>query len=129
MRQIFIAIGISCAIGVSTSACQDGGKDYTNPDLPVSERVSALMSQMTLEEKVAQMCQYVGLEHMKTAEKNMSAEDLKHSHAQGFYPNLHSSDVEELTKKGMIGRKSGRSELSAIAGTAEPSENSSPDWH
>ena len=90
-------------MGLSAASCQSGDKDYTNPDLPVSERVSALMSQMTLEEKVAQMCQYVGLEHMKKAEKDMSAEDLKHSHSQGFYPGLHSSDVEEMTKKGMIG--------------------------
>ena len=102
MRQTFIAMGICCAIGISTLACQDKSKDYTDPTLPVSERVSSLMSQMTLEEKVAQMCQYVGLEHMKKAEKDMSAEDLKHSHSQGFYPNLHSSDVEEMTKKGLI---------------------------
>ena len=95
MRQTFIAMGICCAIGISTLACQDKSKDYTDPTLPVSERVSSLMSQMTLEEKVAQMCQYVGLEHMKKAEKDMSAEDLKHSHSQGFYPNLHSSDVVE----------------------------------
>ena len=77
-------MGISCMMGLSAASCQSGNKDYTNPDLPVSERVSALMSQMTLEEKVAQMCQYVGLEHMKKAEKDMSAEDLKHSHSQGF---------------------------------------------
>lgn len=32
----------------------------------------------------------------------MSAEDLKHSRSQGFYPGLHSSDVEEMTKR-MIG--------------------------
>ena len=103
MRQTFIAIGICCAIGFSAATCQNKSKDYTDPALPVSQRVSALMSQMTLEEKVAQMCQYVGLEHMKKAEKDMSAEDLKHSHSQGFYPGLHSSDVEEMTKKGMIG--------------------------
>ncbi|WP_239063669.1 glycoside hydrolase family 3 N-terminal domain-containing protein [Bacteroides sp. 51] len=83
-------------------SCKAGGGDYTNPALPISQRVSNLMSQMTLEEKVAQMCQYVGLDHMKTAEKDMSLEDMKKSHAQGFYPDLHSSDVEEMTKKGMI---------------------------
>lgn len=102
MNKTFIAMGISCAIGLSVASCKSGDTSYTNPKLPVSERVSDLMKQMTLEEKVTQMCQYVGLEHMKTAEKNMSSEDLKHSHSQGFYPNLHSSDVEEMTKKGMI---------------------------
>lgn len=102
MRNILIAMGISSVIGLSVAGCQNGDKSYTNPALPVSERVSNLMAQMTLEEKVAQMCQYVGLEHMKKAEKDMTPEDLKKSHARGFYPGLHSSDVEEMTKKGMI---------------------------
>ena len=87
---------------IAITACGEKGGVYTDPALPTNQRVSNLMNQMTLEEKVAQMCQYVGLEHMKTAERDMSLEDMKKSHAQGFYPNLHSSDVEEMTKQGMI---------------------------
>lgn len=98
MRKILI----SCMIGLSMTACKNEDKNYTNPNLPVSERVENLMSQMTLEEKVAQMCQYVGLEHIKEAEKHMTLEEMKKSHAQGYYPDLHSSDIEEMTKKGMI---------------------------
>lgn len=104
MRNIFfLIIGISFFMGMTIIGCSGEDKNYSNPTLPVSQRVSSLMSQMTLEEKIAQMCQYVGLEHMKTAERNMTLEDMKKSHAQGFYPNLHSSDVEDMTKKGMIG--------------------------
>lgn len=44
---------------------------YLNSKLPVEERVKDLMSRMTLEEKIAQMCQYVGLEHIKENEKNL----------------------------------------------------------
>ena len=77
-------------------------KNYTDVSLPVAERVENLMEQMTLEEKVAQMCQYVGLEHIKDAEQNMTLEEMKKSHAKGYYPNLHSSDIEEMTRKGMI---------------------------
>jgi len=44
---------VSC--GNSTSSNSD--KDYTNPKLSVSERVSDLLSEMTLEEKVGQMTQ------------------------------------------------------------------------
>lgn len=87
----------------SLMSCQPENKSYKDPALPVSERVHHLMKQMTLEEKVAQMCQYVGLDHMRTAEKNASPEDIKKGHAQGFYPSLHSSDVEEMTRKGLIG--------------------------
>ena len=43
-----------------------------------------LMSRMTLYEKACQMNQFVGLDHMKKAEKNLSAEDMKKSDAQGF---------------------------------------------
>ena len=83
-----------------------GTKDelvYLDKNQPVEKRVKDLMKRMTLEEKVAQMSQYVGLEHMKSAEKQMTVEEMEKSHATGFYPNLHSSDVEEMTKKGLIG--------------------------
>jgi len=72
---------------------------YLNPDLPVESRVKDLMARMTLEEKVAQMCQYVGLEHMKKAEVDLTEEEMKKSDAQGFYPNLFSKDVAEMAKK------------------------------
>jgi beta-glucosidase len=66
-------------------------------------RLQDLMSRMTLEEKIAQMCQYVGLEHMKEAEKKISISDMKKSDAQGFYPNLMSDDVARMTTEGKIG--------------------------
>lgn len=76
---------------------------YQNPKMPVEQRVQDLLQRMTLEEKVAQMCQYVGLEHMKQAEKEITLEEMQKSHAKGFYPNLHSSEVAEMTRKGLIG--------------------------
>ena len=72
---------------------------YLDAKQPVEKRVKDLMKRMTLEEKVAQMSQFVGLEHMKKAEKEMTVEEMKKSHATGFYPDLHSSEVEEMTKK------------------------------
>lgn len=36
---------------------------YLDPSLPIDKRVRILMRQMTLEEKVAQLCQYVGLQY------------------------------------------------------------------
>ena len=62
------------------------------------------MSRMTLEEKVAQMCQYVGLEHIKHAEESyISKEDLEKSDALGFYPGLSHSDLVNMVTKGKIG--------------------------
>lgn len=76
---------------------------YLDPQQPIEKRVEDLIKRMTLEEKVAQMSQYVGIEHMKAAEKEMTLEEMKQSHARGFYPNLHSSQLIELTRQGMVG--------------------------
>ena len=84
-------------------ACEKDSQLYKDPNQPVQRRVENLLSQMTLEEKVGQMCQYVGLKHMQIAENFMSVEEMKRTHAQGFYPGLHSSDIERLTKEGSIG--------------------------
>ncbi|MCD8166184.1 MAG: glycoside hydrolase family 3 C-terminal domain-containing protein [Bacteroides sp.] len=76
---------------------------YLDASQPVEKRVKDLMKRMTLEEKVAQMCQYVGIDHMKAAEKEMTLEEMKESHAQGFYPDLHSSEIIEMTRQEKIG--------------------------
>ena len=76
---------------------------YLNPSLSVDKRIDDLMSRMTLYEKACQMNQFVGLEHMKKAEKDLSAEDMKKSDAQGFYKGVFSQDVEQMVIKGQIG--------------------------
>jgi beta-glucosidase len=76
---------------------------YLNPKLTVEERVKDLMSRMTLEDKVYQMCQYVGIEHMKLAKSELTAEELEKNDAKGFYPGFKTSDIERLTTEGKIG--------------------------
>lgn len=83
--------------------CSENKELYKDPSQPIAKRVENLMDQMTLQEKVAQMCQYVGPKHMKTAEQNLSVEDMQKSHAQGFYKDLHSTEVEQMTREGLIG--------------------------
>ncbi len=53
------------------SGSSDKDKDplYLDASQTCGERVNDLMNRMTLQEKVAQMSQYVGIEHMKAAEK------------------------------------------------------------
>lgn len=80
-----------------------GNPIYLDPAQPVEKRVENLMSMMTLEEKIAQMCQYVGLEHMRDAEKNITEDELINGHARGFYKGLHSSGVERMVTRGEIG--------------------------
>ena len=73
---------------------QKSNVDYLNSSLPVEKRIDDLMSRMTLYEKACQMNQFVGIEHMKKAEKDLSAEDMKKSDTQGFYKGVFSEDVK-----------------------------------
>ncbi|MCU4174407.1 glycoside hydrolase family 3 N-terminal domain-containing protein [Carboxylicivirga sp. N1Y90] len=100
----YIKVGLLALLVTSCSFQNSEDKAlYLNSEMAVEERVENLLQQMTLEEKVAQMCQFVGLEHMKQAEKNLSKEDMEKSDAQGFYPDLHSTDVEKMVEQGLIG--------------------------
>ena len=76
---------------------------YLDSDLGVAKRVEDLMNRMTLYEKACQMNQFVGLEHMKKAEKDLSPEDMKKSDAQGFYKGVFSEDVKQMIINGQIG--------------------------
>jgi beta-glucosidase len=76
---------------------------YQNPKATVEERVNDLLSRMTLEEKIGQMNQFVGIEHIKTAEANLTAEQLKNNTASAFYPGFSTTDLENLTKEGLVG--------------------------
>jgi beta-glucosidase len=52
---VTLAAGMTAAVGAS--GAPGGAPPYENPQLPVRERVSDLMSRMTLEDKVGQMTQ------------------------------------------------------------------------
>jgi beta-glucosidase len=58
---------------------------------------------MTLEEKVGQMNQFVGVEHIRANEAALTEEDLRNNTAQAFYPNTTVEDVEDLTRRGLVG--------------------------
>jgi len=76
---------------------------YMDANASINDRVDDLMSKMTLEEKVYQMCQYVGLEHMKEAEEKISPEELEKNDALGFYPGMRSGDIGKLAEEGKVG--------------------------
>ncbi|MCC8018699.1 MAG: glycoside hydrolase family 3 C-terminal domain-containing protein [Rikenellaceae bacterium] len=76
---------------------------YKDPEQPVEEHVRDLLGRMTLEEKVGQMCQYVGLEHMCSAAYELPPEEIKKSHSKGFYADFPPEVIERMTKEGIIG--------------------------
>ena len=60
---------------------------YLDPLQPTEKRIDDLMGRMTLEDKVYQMNQFVGLDHMKQGNPN---DDKENNDAQGFYKTLSS---------------------------------------
>ena len=86
------------------SSCEKDKKinnpKYLNPTLSIEKRVTDLMQRMTLEDKVSQMNQFVGLEHMRSGNPN---DNKANNDAQGFYKDLSINDVTKLTIDGKIG--------------------------
>ena len=100
--NIIKAIVLSAALMllVSFQTTKDDGPIYLDPSKSVEERVADLMSRMTLEDKVYQMNQFVGLEHMKTGNPD---DDKENNDAQGFYKTLSVNDVSKMCEEGKIG--------------------------
>jgi beta-glucosidase len=103
LKSITTPILFFCLTMVFTS-CEGDKKinkpKYLNPILSIEKRVADLMQRMTLEDKVSQMNQFVGLEHMRSGNPN---DDKANNDAQGFYKDLSINDVTKLTIDGKIG--------------------------
>jgi beta-glucosidase len=90
-------------IGLLMSVTSYALEPYKNSDLSDEARVDDLLSRMTLIEKVGQMSQFVGPEHIARSEKNMTIEEMQAGDTFGIYPNLHSSQIPDVIKKGRVG--------------------------
>ena len=75
---------------------------YKDPALPLEQRVDDLLSRMTLEEKVGQMNQLVGIEHFRQNSATMTAEELATNTANAFYPGMTEDDIRQLTSRGLV---------------------------
>ncbi|MEN6618829.1 MAG: glycoside hydrolase family 3 N-terminal domain-containing protein [Rikenellaceae bacterium] len=76
---------------------------YKDSSAPINKRVEDLLSRMTLEEKVGQMNQFVGLEHIRSNEKTLTEEELRNNTAKAFYPGFPAPVIEQWTADGLIG--------------------------
>ncbi len=103
MKTLFKSLSVIC-LSACCCCCQTNNKMlYLDPTQPVDVRVKDLMSRMTLEQKIGQMCQYVGPEHIRESMKNMTPEQILNNDANGIYPNMTIEQIEELVRKGLIG--------------------------
>jgi len=76
---------------------------YLDASMPVEQRVEDLMSRMTLEEKVGQMCQYVAIEHIKKSLEKLGGVVDESNDQYGYYPGLSIQGIRDMVRKGEIG--------------------------
>jgi len=90
MKKILIALAVLAA-----ASCAP--KDYMDSSLPAAERARILLGKMTIEEKVGQMCMYVGPCYVEpghgSARKNIDAAD----------DNLGNPDIASKVRRGEVG--------------------------
>ncbi len=91
------------SILMSISVFSQNKADYLNKDLPQEERLENLMNQMTLEEKIGQMCQYVAIEHIRETKKKMKGTVLIEDDQAGMYKGMSIDDLKQLVIDGKVG--------------------------
>ncbi len=90
------------ALTLQTMSAKQEQPLYKNPKASVAQRVDDLLARMTLEEKVGQMNQLVGIEHFKQNSASMTAEELATNTANAFYPGVTVHDMETWTRRGLV---------------------------
>ncbi len=88
---------------VVASCATDYTTIYKDATQTPEKRADALLELMTIEEKVAQMCQYVGPDHIRETQRRFKGKVAKNDDAYGFYKDLSINDLLSMTEQGMIG--------------------------
>ena len=102
MNKTIATALITLTTMTATSAKDNKLPLYRDAKAPIEQRVEDLLSRMTIEEKVGQMNQLVGIEHFRQNSATMSAEDLATNTANAFYPGMTVEDIEKMTSDGLV---------------------------
>ena len=99
----YVCCGLMFAGGILLLDACSGAKSYKDTSLPPAERATLLLKEMTLEEKIGQMCQYVGPSHVEENEKKQgqSSSDMNNIDANAF--GMKGQAIIEKVRKGQAG--------------------------
>jgi beta-glucosidase len=76
---------------------------YLDSSFSDIKRVEDLLSRMTIEEKVAQMCQYVGLNYLKSENESSLTQEILNSDSKASYKGFLKKDIAQMVVDGEIG--------------------------
>ncbi|NCG08787.1 MAG: beta-glucosidase [Verrucomicrobia bacterium] len=89
------------AVLLFSTACN--AKAASRPDASYQQQVADLMARMSLEEKIGQMCQFVGFNYLSQSSAEMSAEEVLNSDSDARYEDLQVKDIAQMVVDGKIG--------------------------
>ena len=98
--KIFIC---SIIIFINLSFKVESSPKYLDSSFSDVERVEDLLSRMTIEEKVAQMCQYVGLNYLSSDSESSLTEEILNSDSKASYKGFLKKDIAQMVVDGKIG--------------------------
>ena len=76
---------------------------YLDSSFSDVERVEDLLPRMTIEEKAAQMCQYVGLNYLKSENTSSLTQEILNSDSKASYKGFLKKDIAQMVVDGKIG--------------------------
>jgi beta-glucosidase len=93
----------SFVIFISLSFSTESNPAYLDSSLTDNQRVEDLLSKMTIEEKVAQMCQYVGLNYLGSDSESSLTAEILNSDSKASYKGFLKKDIAQMVVDGKIG--------------------------
>ena len=93
----------SFVIFISLSFSMESDPAYLDSSLTDNQRVEDLLSRMTIEEKVAQMCQYVGLNYLGSDSESSLTAEILNSDSKASYKGFLKKDIAQMVVDGKIG--------------------------
>lgn len=98
-----IVLVVALAIILFASVLSAVSQTVSQRELEIERKVEELMSQMTLEEKIGQMCQYVAIKHIQQTKKRTKGNVTIHDDQAGMYKGMSIEDLKQLVREGKIG--------------------------